>query len=58
MSSLAPACTRKHELIPFHNALMINLSSLNHVYFLAMFVFNYQIITFHIFIDEDPLPTT
>jgi hypothetical protein len=25
-SSLAPACTRKHELIPIHNALTINLS--------------------------------
>jgi hypothetical protein len=58
MSSLMLVCTYKHELILFHNALTINLSSLNHEYFLAMFLFNYQIISFHNIIDEDPLPAT
>jgi hypothetical protein len=46
-------CTCIHELIPFH--IYSCVKSFNQVYFLIMFVFNYQIITFHNFIDDDPL---
>jgi hypothetical protein len=45
MSSLASVCTHEHELMPFHSALMINLSSFNHRYFLTMFVSNHRSIT-------------
>jgi hypothetical protein len=44
-SGLMPACAHIHEIISFHNALTMNLSSFNHEYFLIMFVSNYLSIT-------------